>query len=389
MKHDLAKMKYLIVGLGLIGGSVARVLKEKAGAVSVYAADISAKSLDIALSEGIISKAALLPGHLQDRITDRAALSLFHDADVIFLCTDVDTCNQYLDIISSLKIIRDDPPSGSFLPVVTDVCSTKEELAVKIKSMSDPPCFVGGHPMTGSERGGYEAGSAHLFENAYYIISPSASSTEYACSLIRDFAITAGAIPIQLDAALHDRIAGSVSHVPHIIAAALVNMVHSADSDGIMQLIAAGGFRDLTRIASSNPSLWKKIVFSNKEHILALMDDFIEILGKLKTHITQDDKEAMEQFFKEARDFRDSLPITGKSLIPPRFDIVADVADKPGTIGKIASILGSGGVNIRNINVSNSREFEKGCLRITFSDQASADISIKMLENQGYKVYPG
>ncbi len=378
--HDPAHMKYLIIGLGLIGGSLAKALKEKAGADCIYAADNDREALKAALAEGVITGVVELPESIEE----------IDKIDIIFICTPVNTCMEYLDAIS--KHIRDTDQLSkkhkSSFPLVTDVCSTKKSIIDKISSLGKyAPRFVGGHPMTGSEREGYLSSESHLFENAYYIITPSSTSTPETCALVKAIVHSIGAIPIELDAEEHDHVTAGISHLPHVLAAALVNLVKDADVRGIMQLLAAGGFKDLTRIASSNPDMWKSIVNSNKRQIIIVLDKLVKILADFRVDAADGNLDAIGKFFMDAREFRDSLPVSGKALIPPEYHIVADIADKPGIIGRIASILGSGGINIKNINVSNNREMEQGCLRITLSDLGSVESSLKLLTDAGYKVY--
>jgi prephenate dehydrogenase len=242
--------------------------------------------------------------------------------------------------------------------------------------------------MTGSEKNGYLAGTAHLFENAYYIITTCKSSSEAAICLIENMVRGFGAIPVRMDAVKHDRIIGAISHVPHVVASALVSLaMKTGDGDKMIRLLAAGGFRDITRIASSSPVMWENIVFSNKIRINELLETFIDILNEYKAAMASGNSEGVLNFFAETKEFRDSLPSVSTGLIQPEFLLVVDVEDKPGIIGEIATLLGKNNINIKNINVSNSREFEQGCLRITLPDPDSANIGFDLLMASGYKVY--
>ena len=197
-----------------------------------------------------------------------------------------------------------------------------------------------------------------------------------------------GAIPLKLDAQTHDKVTATISHVPHVIASALVNLVKNSDSeDRKMQTLAAGGFKDITRIASSSPQMWENIVLSNTEKIRKIIFDFIETLHGFVEYIDNNDSENIYNFFECAKLYRDSFSDNPKGLIQPLNELVVDIIDKPGIIGEIATLLGQNGVNIKNINVSNSREFEQGCLRITLPDSDSVNISFDLLTSSGYKVF--
>ncbi|MCR4436392.1 MAG: prephenate dehydrogenase [Clostridiales bacterium] len=359
--------KIAIIGLGLIGGSLAKALSERLGIYDITAVDLNTGSIEQAVKDKTVAR-----GFTEVN-------EYVWNADIIFLCTPVKKALEYLETISS-KV-----KPGC---IVTDVCSTKTEILGCINGMREPPRFVGGHPMTGSEKEGYSASFAHLFENAYYILTPGKSTDDSALKCMTELVRGIGGIPLVMEAGEHDRVTGSVSHVPHIIAAALVNMVKETDSpDGKMQILAAGGFKDITRIASSSPGIWESIVLSNKRHIMGILDGYMKILKEFNEYMEKDDSEKIYSFFESSKIYRDNLAEGKKSLLYPLYEIAVDVVDKPGIIGEIATLLGQNGINIKNINVSNSREFEQGCLTITLPDAESENFAFDLLSNRGYKVY--
>jgi len=221
-------------------------------------------------------------------------------------------------------------------------------------------------------------------------LSPCKSTSQEAIDTMMQIVEGIGGIPILIDADLHDRVTGTISHIPHIIASALVNMVKETDTqDGKMRLLAAGGFKDITRIASSSPEMWESIILSNKEHIRSILEKYISILRRFGEFIESSDTKAIYSFFETAKNYRNLFSSEKKGLINPVYEISLDVVDKPGIIGEIATILGNNGINIKNINISNSREFEQGCLRITLPDSGSAEIASGLLRSRGYRVYEG
>lgn len=370
VKHAVGnreQLKITIIGLGLIGGSLARALNERMGIRNIIAINRSGEALRQALEDGTI------------RLGFTGLDASVYDSDVIFLCTPVKRALQYIDALSGK--VRPDC-------IITDVGSTKGELVAHVNAMENPPCFIGGHPMAGTEKAGYASGFAHLFENAYYILTPCNSTPQAAIDCLTDLARGIGAIPVVMDAYEHDRVTGGISHIPHIIASALVNMVKELDSpEGGMQMLAAGGFRDITRIASSSPEMWESIVLSNKFRLKELLDYFEKILESFKSLMEEENSQALLDFFQSAKQFRDSMPVGKTSLIAPLYELIIDVVDRPGIIGEIATILGRNNINIKNINVSNSREFEQGCLKITLVDSESVNIAFDLLKKAGYKVY--
>lgn len=369
MANNYSNIKVCIIGLGLIGGSLARALHERLGINDITAVNRSIEPINQAIKDGCITRGF---NDLNDYVWN---------SDIIFICTPVKRAITYIDIMA------DKVKPGC---IITDVGSTKAEIIEYINAMPNPPCFIGGHPMAGTEKTGYASSFVHLLENAFYILSPSKSSTDEAISLMVDIVKGIGSLPVLLDAFEHDIVTGSISHVPHIIASALVNMVNQTDtSDGKMQMLAAGGFKDITRIASSSPEMWENIVLSNKSQIKVILDNYIEIINNFKKDMEIEDSKKIYSFFETAKNYRDTFSNSKKGLISPLFDIIVDVVDKPGIIGEIATILGSNGINIKNINVSNSREFEQGCLKITLPDSESVNIAFDLLVNRGYKIYKG
>jgi len=360
-------VKISIIGLGLIGGSLARALKERLNIRDITAVTPNRHDIDAAIKDKVICRGFT---QLNEHV---------YDSDIIFICTPVKYIFEYIKSIA-----------GKIKPgcIVTDVGSTKSEIVEQVNNMDAPPCFIGGHPMTGMEKDGYSSGVAHLFENAYYILSPSKSTTPHSMSFMKSIIEGIGAIPVVLDSKEHDRITGGISHVPHIIASTLVNLVKDMETpDGKMQMLAAGGFRDITRIASSSPEVWESITLSNRMEIIKILDHYIEILGRFREYVDKKNSRHIYDFFETAKNFRDSIPVGKPGLITPLHELIVDVVDKPGIIGEVATILGSNGINIKNINVSNSREFEQGCLKITLPDQPSVDAAAELLTDKGYKVY--
>lgn len=361
------RIKITIIGLGLIGGSLARALHDKLGNCGITAVDTDRQALDLALSQGIIAVGLTIP--------DQRVFS----SDIIFVCTPVKKAFGYIAELA---------PNIKDTCIITDVGSTKEEITRQVDGLSEPPCFIGGHPMAGLERSGFGSSYAHLFENAYYVLTPCASTAPGSLEVLSAIVKGIGAIPIVMSAREHDIAAGGISHLPHVIAAALVNLIRDLDeSNGRMQALAAGGFRDITRIASSNPVMWENIVFSNKEHIMELIEQFRKTLDDFSEKLQNGDSDKIYDFFAGAGQFRDAISDQMQGLIQPRFKLTIDVQDKPGIIGEITTMLGCNDINIKNINVANSREFEQGCLIITFSDSNSVNIAFDLLIDAGYKVY--
>lgn len=356
-------MKVTIIGLGLIGGSLAKAFKLKLPGTEVYAVDINADSLKQAQS--IISKGSVCWEDYMD------------DSDIIFLCTSVSIIKQ------QIKNIAGKVKQGC---VFTDVASTKQEIADITDAMPEDFIFVGGHPMAGSEKTGFDAAKAELFENVYYILTPSAKSTPEAVEYLSRCVRSLGAIDIILTPRGHDSVTAAVSHLPHVIASALVNMTEEIDDDGSVFKFAAGGFRDVTRIAASGPVMWRDISFSNKVKLVQMIDLYIGYLEKFKQLMIENRQDEVLQFFENGKIIRDALPQKAIGLLPKHYSCRVDISDTAGAIGKVAVLLGDNNINIKNITVTNNREFYGGTLLLSFSDEKILKSAEKLLLHAGYNV---
>lgn len=172
-----------------------------------------------------------------------------------------------------------------------------------------------------------------------------------------------------------------------MISFALTNLVKEIDTDDTMKTIAAGGFRDMTRIAASSPIMWQNICESNKEQLLKLMHLYSDAFNKLTDLIASSDEKALLEYFQSAKDYRDSLFLPPKRSMEQFFEIYVDLEDVAGGIAIIASLLAYSGVSIKNIGIINNREFEEGVLRIEFYDNESLELATKVLEEKNYKIH--
>ncbi len=355
------------IGLGLIGGSIAKSIRRLFPDYRIVAFDTDSAALQAAVTDGTVS----IPVYELNEA--------FSECDYIFLCAPVHYNIAYL---SALKKWR--KPSC----ILTDVGSVKTDIyqAVLEQGLSD--CFIGGHPMVGSERSGYEAANDHLIENAYYFITPSSSvdkkKVEEFCTFIEDL----GAITIVYSPARHDQTTAYISHIPHIIASELVNLVREKDDPrGLNRQLAAGGFKDITRIASSNPIIWEHILLSNAANIIAGLEEYIEDLQQIVEAIHRKDTDYIHAFFSQAQQYRDSIPNNATGVIRMNFEIFVDIPDEPGAISGVIDKIGMAGINLKNLGISHNREDEEGVLRISFYDNASAAASADLLREAGYTVY--
>lgn len=358
--------KYGFIGLGLIGGSLARALKNNDNSCIIAAYNRSPESLEQAACDGVVD----IPLH---EIGDG-----FRDCDVIFLC---------LPVITNAEALSKLAPFVGPDTIVTDVSSVKSSIMKAAEDAGLKDRFVGGHPMAGSERTGYIASSKDLYRNAYYIITPYEEGDEKA-EVIRKIAQDIGAIPIIMDCAKHDRIVAGVSHIPHLAAAALVELVKNNDySDGLMKLVAAGGFKDITRVASSSPSMWKEICESNDVNITAFLGDLIDRLSEIREKVAGGDGEYIAELFDDAGTYRNSFNTLSAGPIKDSHKFSVDISDEPGAIASVATILAVNGINIKNIGIQHNREYIGGDMTVGFWDGDSKTKAAEILTGKGYSLH--
>lgn len=359
--------KIAIFGVGLIGGSLALCFKGKEGLTVVGHAHRPESAIKY-VSRGVVDQATLS--------VEEAAL----DADFIFLCVPVGMLEDYLQQLSKLPL-----KPGC---IITDVGSTKASIAACAVSLDFPDVhFIGGHPMAGSERSGVEAASSLLFENAYYVLTPPPGVPDDAYHALEALLLHTKAQIVRLDPERHDEIVGAISHLPHIIAVALVNQIHAYDNtDSLYSTLAAGGFRDITRIASSDPIIWRDILLNNRTVMLRLLKDWNQEVSSFIELLETADGEGIEAF-SEANGFRSQLPERRKGMITPLFDLHIDVPDHPGIIGRIATELGDQGINLSNVQIIESREDVPGIMRLSFRQENDMERAKILLQHNDYTVY--
>ncbi len=361
------KQKAGFVGLGLIGGSIAKAIRQYYPDCEIIAFDKNKETLALATQESVIDVAATT-------IDDN-----FRQCDYIFLCAPVVYNAAYL------KQMKEYLHDGCIL---TDVGSVKTNIHKEVETLGIEQYFIGGHPMTGSEKSGFANSKAMLIENAYYILTPTKKVAQEKIDRFEGFVKKLRAIPVILDYEQHDYVTGTISHLPHIIASSLVNLVKDTDTkDELMKNLAAGGFKDITRIASSSPTMWQHICLTNKENISKILGQYIASLEQFRQLIDESDGQKLYQCFDSSRNYRNAIPGSSAGPIKKAYAVYCDIIDEAGGIAAIATILASNGLNIKNIGIVNNREFEEGVLRIEFYDEASSKRAAELLQKFRYIVY--
>lgn len=364
----MTQMTYGFIGLGLIGGSLARTLKKTDPNCRIAAYTRTEATALAAREQAMI-----------DAVCTSAHDPLFSACDYIFLCAPV---GNNIAALEELKQVLS--PSC----ILTDVGSVKTNIHEAVCRLGLAEQFIGGHPMTGSEKSGFDNATDHLFENSYYILTPSEEVPKEWVDRYYKLAASLGAIPLVLNYREHDYITAAVSHLPHVIASSLVNTVRNLDSpEEHMKLIAAGGFKDLTRIASSSPEMWEQICLYNRENISSVMDEFIHLLTTARDQMNQGDGSGIYQMFEDSKEYRNSFSSTSLGTIKKTYRIYCDIIDESGAIATIATTLAVNGISIKNIGIVHNREFEEGVLKIEFYEEAPSKKAAELLRQHRYQVW--
>lgn len=365
-------MRIGIIGLGLIGASLAKALKRVHASNSyIIGYDANLSSANAAFKDGVID-------HVASSIGES-----FSSCTVIFLCTPIHYTSS---------IIKELLP---FVPndcILTDMGSTKYELVYEINELIRESkrrvYFVGGHPMAGSEKSGYNASTPYLFENAYYVLTPISDTPDFIMFILQKMVERIGAIPLILSPSYHDFATANVSHLPHIIASSLVQLIKQNDGDNkYLHTLAAGGFKDITRIASSNPDIWVSICLSNKKQLQKVFAKYQTILMDFFDALEKEDVDKIYSFFDNARSYRDTFNDNISGGLIKTFALYVDAKDEPGILASITTLLGENKINIKNIGVMNHREFESGVIRIVLADKSSMLNACEVLIKHGYSIY--
>ena len=346
-------------GLGLIGSSLAQAIKLAHPDVTILASDPAPATIPYARQQGWLD----------------AGVSEFErvaEADFIFLASPVD------QIVADLKTLATHPLKPGV--IVTDVGSTKQAILTAAAALADQKItFIGGHPMAGLHKSGVTAGRPDLFENAFYFQVP-LNATAAQQARLQALLVGAKVKWLTVTAATHDAIVAQISHLPHIIAAALVNQTKERFADQPLGMrLAAGGFKSVTRIAAADPTMWTAILLANAPVIRRQLADYIAHLQTLDQAIATQEAAAIHRFFAQAKHSRDQLNAPVKA---PFYDLFLNLPDQVGALAAVTGKLATAGISITNIQLLEVREDINGILQLTFSTAAAHQAAQALLATE-------
>jgi prephenate dehydrogenase len=360
-------VRVAIIGTGLIGTSLGLALRQLHEVDAVVGYDRDTDRLSTALQRGGVTDAAL------------SAESAVVDADVIVLAVPVSAVDRIAREIGSA--LRD----GA---IVTDVASVKTPVVTTLQRLlPEGVWLVGGHPMAGSHEVGPEHATAELFVGATYLLTPTTHTDPGAYRTLHRLVAGVGARPMAVDPVHHDRLVAVISHLPQLAATTLMNLAadQARQQHAGLLLLAAGGFRDATRVAASNPDLWLDICAENREAIVAVLDDYAADISRLRAIVDDADDAELRRVLTEAQRSRRSLPrkaVAGGALV----ELVLPIPDRPGVLAEVTTCVGATGVNIEDFSIDHAAEGGRGALRLIIAGVGNANAAAAALKERGYDV---
>lgn len=351
-----------IIGLGLIGGSIAKALKKT----------------DLDLTISALDKDEVLTKALEDKTIDEKLSSIDEsiNSDLIFIC---------LPVKLSLEYLKQLAPKLKTGKIITDVSGVKGIFHKEWVKLKSEGIYIGGHPMTGKELGGYKNSDPLLFENSVYILSDAYKDSEQTKSFI-EIIKSLGARITFLNPYLHDKVVANVSHLPQLLSVSLVNNSVRKEDGVNFSDFAAGGFRDMTRIAASDFSIWEKIIAYNKEEILTAISKLKKELNEVESFVHDEKFEELAKKFESSRIKRDEVPKDTKGFLTQLHDLFVFVTDEPGVISKISTALFNNNINIKDIELLKIREGTGGTFRLSFDAEHDVKRASEILRKEGFEI---
>ncbi|MGI6285633.1 prephenate dehydrogenase [Neomoorella humiferrea] len=353
-----------VIGLGLIGGSLGLALVQGGLAQEVVGYDRDGEAVQTAVRLGAVTRAAF---------SSEEAVA---GAEIVFLAVPVGSLTKV-----AAAVVPFTAPGA----IVTDTGSVKGDIVYAMENIFHSRAFyIGGHPMAGSEKAGIKAADRYLLENAVYVLTPTQNTDSGALSRLQGLLKALGARVITMDPEEHDLVVAGVSHLPHLLAVSLMQTAGELSREHpITLMLAAGGFRDTTRIAAGNPEMWRDIFLSNRQAILKVLQLWRRQVEALEGVIAREDAMELEAVLQHARHLRNQVPARQKGLLPTLHEIVVTVPDRPGVIGRMASALGGAGINIIDLEILRVREGEGGSIRLAFTTAEAAAGALEILQGMG------
>ncbi len=359
-----------VIGVGLIGGSFAAACRRMDDPPEVYGIDTNPATVDVAVEMGVVDAAALAG-------TDTADAWLVPGgSDLVVIATPARSAAEWLVILGE----------SGYDGVVTDVASTKGGVvAAARKHLPVASSFVGGHPMAGSEHSGVDAARPNLFDGAYWLLTPAADTDPDAYRRLHALISGLGARVVSVDAKRHDEAVAVVSHIPHVAAAALCDVAgaHAGEGGALLRL-AAGGFKDTTRIAAGSPDLWTGICLDNADALASGLRELRMSLGEFEAMVRAADAPAIRAWLAGAAEVRRSLPAQWVPATAQLRELIVPMVDRPGVVAEVTGAVSRAGCNIEGIDIDHETE-DRALLILVLTDEGDVERLVEDLTDLGYE----
>lgn len=357
-----------VVGCGLIGGSFALASRALEGVERVAVTDHDPEVREQARRRGVAHE-------IHEDVADTVA-----GADLILVAVPVASIPEMA--ISALSYARD----GA---IVSDVGSVKSHPVQEIESYLEEKGitaahFLGGHPMSGSEESGLAGADPTLFQGTTWVLTPTRTSDPEVFNAVSGHLRAVGARVLAVDPATHDRIVATASHLPQILASTLADEADATArtaGDGVLA-VAAGGFRDLTRIAASDPDLWTDILAHNRSAVLEALASYEERLRRFHAALDAGDWAEVRRRLAEGRSARRRLPTGDRAAT--LVDVVVPIPDRPGMLAEVTTALGAAGINIEDVEIRHAGEDAPGALVLAVAGRDTAEAARGLLAERGF-----
>ncbi|MBA2132230.1 prephenate dehydrogenase [Capillibacterium thermochitinicola] len=360
----MKRQRIALIGLGLIGGSLGLALCRQPRKPWVVGYDPVADTCREALARQVVHEIADSPA------------AAAQGADLVVLAVPVGKMEE---------VVRAVAPVLTPGTILTDVASTKGQLARALPPLlPEGVYYVGGHPMAGSEQSGLAAADPFLFQNAVYLLTPAPGTPPAVLATLEEFIRMVGGLPLLLTPEEHDLMVAVVSHLPHLMAAALVNVAVDFNEryPGTLAL-AAGGFHDTTRVAMGSPALWREILASNRHSLLPVLRALMTEVENLTAALSAGELTTLEARLKRAATARKELPARRKGFLTLLHELVVVIEDRPGAIAEVIGIIKT--INIKDIEILRVREGEGGTLRLAFENEEALAEAVRLLRSHGFQ----
>jgi prephenate dehydrogenase len=359
--------RIVVIGIGLVGGSLAAALRALPRPPRVTGVDRDARTRALAVERGVVDEA------LAPEKADAALLV----ADLVVIATPVSAAGEWLTRLGRLD----------YAGVVTDVASTKAAItAAAVRDLGARAIFIGGHPMAGSERSGVEAADPELFRGAYYVLCPAEDTPAEAYSRLHHLVTSIGARAIAISPDAHDRAVAAISHAPHVAASALTNLAAERTGDGEDVLrLAAGGFKDMTRIAAGSPELWAGICMDNRDAVIGALTDLSAQLEGFAALLASGDRSGLRDWLDRAAQVRRALPARWVPASARLHELTVAMTDRPGAVSTITQAAARAGCNIEDIGIDHVTE-DTALLSLMLTDEGDVDALVTGLRDDGFDV---